>query len=513
LVSVLIPVSIFAALVIILQAHSGAWTSDFTADEDEPAHAVSSLMVRDYLVNGIPQNPVRFAENYYLHYPKVAIGHFPPLLYASEALWMLVFGRNRIAMLALIGVCAVALLTSVFLWVKRDYGASAGLVAAAALAAPAFMQTAMVSVAPNVALALLSFWAAVAFGEYLERRRLRDAIVFFIVVLLAIALHGRGAALALIPAAVMFTGRIPWTRVRVMLLMVTAAVTFVALNSSRQAGPFHITALPGNAAFYLYRASTAMSWPVVILAIAGAVVVIRERELPRRSLAMVALVIGAWMFHSIVNAGWSDRYLATAAPGVAALCGAGFHFVREKSAALGGPARVCVAAMAILLCAGLAWIAVPLVRKPDLGYHRLIDVPDAIALVAGSALHEGAFISEMALRDRRLDRIVLRGSKVLASSTWTGRQYQLLFPSTQEVSSYLDAARVEIAVFEEASTQPHVRQLIDTLRADPSRWSVSHLDGQPPGTAIFQRIAALPPGDPVIRLDMHRSLGKTIENK
>jgi hypothetical protein len=219
------------------------------------------------------------------------------------------------------------------------------------------------------------------------------------------------------------------------------------------------------------------------------------------------------MFHSIVNAGWSDRYLATAAPGVAALCGAGFHFVREKSAALGGPARVCVAAMAILLCAGLAWIAVPLVRKPDLGYHRLIDVPDAIALVAGSALHEGAFISEMALRDRRLDRIVLRGSKVLASSTWTGRQYQLLFPSTQEVSSYLDAARVEIAVFEEASTQPHVRQLIDTLRADPSRWSVSHLDGQPPGTAIFQRIAALPPGDPVIRLDMHRSLGKTIENK
>jgi hypothetical protein len=332
-------------------------------------------------------------------------------------------------------------------------------------------------------------------------------------VLLAVGVHWRGAALALVPVVALFAGRFRWTKLRIAVLIATATIMLTAPGLTAQAGSFHIAAFPKNAAFYIYRAGATMSWPIATLAIVGAVFVIRENENSRRLLAMTALVISAWTFHSVVNVVWEDRYLVTAAPAIAALCGAGFHVAREKFAALGKPSRIWIGAMALLICADLVWTAVPLVRKPDLGYHRLGDIPKGITLIAGSALHEGAFVSEMALRDRQLDRIVLRGSKVLASSEWSGRHYQPLFSSPQAVSGYLDAARVEIALIEESSAQQHVRQLFNALDDDPSRWCVSRVYGQPPGVVIFRRIAALPPGDPVIRIDMRRSLGKTIENK
>jgi hypothetical protein len=76
---------------VFLQWRSGAYTADLASNEDEAAHAVSSLLVHDYLARPfrppakpMPAHPMRFAERYYAHYPKLAIGHWPPFLYATE---------------------------------------------------------------------------------------------------------------------------------------------------------------------------------------------------------------------------------------------------------------------------------------------------------------------------------------------------------------------------------------------------------------------------------------------
>jgi hypothetical protein len=50
-------------------------------------------MVYDYLAGVPKENPLAWAENYYLHYPKVAIGQWPPGYHVMEALWSLVWGR------------------------------------------------------------------------------------------------------------------------------------------------------------------------------------------------------------------------------------------------------------------------------------------------------------------------------------------------------------------------------------------------------------------------------------
>jgi len=72
-----------------LQWVAGAFRSGFGANPDEPAHYVTGLMVRDYVAQLLPGSPIAFAQNYYLHYPAVAFGHWPPMFYVLQALWTL----------------------------------------------------------------------------------------------------------------------------------------------------------------------------------------------------------------------------------------------------------------------------------------------------------------------------------------------------------------------------------------------------------------------------------------
>src|SRR3974390_765905 len=86
---------------ILRQGRGNAYWSEFGGYPDEPAHYVTGLMIRDYVASGFPGSPVAYAENYYLHYPKVAFGIWGPLLHFTEAAWTLVFPPSRASMLAL----------------------------------------------------------------------------------------------------------------------------------------------------------------------------------------------------------------------------------------------------------------------------------------------------------------------------------------------------------------------------------------------------------------------------
>ena len=54
-----------------LQWFASAYSSEFGSDPDESSHYVTGLLVRDYIAQGFPSSPLRFAEDYYLHYPRV----------------------------------------------------------------------------------------------------------------------------------------------------------------------------------------------------------------------------------------------------------------------------------------------------------------------------------------------------------------------------------------------------------------------------------------------------------
>ena len=497
------PLVVACLFVATVQRRAGAWSSDFSADPDEPSHVVSSLAVYDYLRNGLHQNPIAFAETYYLHYPKLAIGHWPPLFYCSEAAWMFAFGRNRAAMLSFAGFVAAALLTSIFYYAWREYGTAAAIVACLALLRMGLIQTELSQVAPNLLLALVAFWSAVAWGKYIEERKARDAVIAAILMAAAVGVHGRGVALLFLPSALLLIGRLRWTKLRVAILILIVLVTVTLPYRLHQANPFRLRGLFIKASHYPLHLGDVLGWPLLALAVIGAVVAIQQQDRHRHRVAMPALVISGWAFQSLINVGFSDRYLITIVPAAAILIAAGFNFCLS---AIQRP--VFRVACVVGISASLIATTFPFARKIDLGYHALRTATGRVDLIAAEPVHEGAFIAEADLRDPGLARFALRASKLLAFSSWNGEIYHTRFSGTAEAAKCLEEAHVERVLIQMADRQPHVLQLLDVVQSGP--WREIHCEGAPPGIRVFERWSPLPAGYPAFTLDLRYTLGRAL---
>ena len=154
--------AIFLLICTFLQWKSGAYSNDLAGNDDEPAHVVSGLMAHDYVEHLLrpgnshwPSTPRAFAEDYYVHYPKVAIGHWPPLFYLVEAVWMFVFGRTKAALLALMAVTMAGTASILFQLTRKIAGEIAAFVLAAGFLLLPISQESVESVMQDGLLALL----------------------------------------------------------------------------------------------------------------------------------------------------------------------------------------------------------------------------------------------------------------------------------------------------------------------------------------------------------------------
>ncbi|MBA2305850.1 MAG: hypothetical protein H0W08_24900 [Acidobacteria bacterium] len=110
------------AVVLGFQITGGAYDAEFGSHPDEAAHYVTGLMVRDYVASGLPGNPMAFAETYYEHYPKVALGNWPPGFYAIQAAWTLAFSDGRASLLVLMAILTCATALVVFSGLRWELG-------------------------------------------------------------------------------------------------------------------------------------------------------------------------------------------------------------------------------------------------------------------------------------------------------------------------------------------------------------------------------------------------------
>ena len=92
---------VFLLVAVGFQWMQGAYQAEFGGHPDEAAHYVTGLMVHDYLAAGLPGNPMRFAQMYYDHYPKVALGNWPPVFYLIQSAWTLLLTPSRASLLLL----------------------------------------------------------------------------------------------------------------------------------------------------------------------------------------------------------------------------------------------------------------------------------------------------------------------------------------------------------------------------------------------------------------------------
>ncbi|MBX9603086.1 MAG: glycosyltransferase family 39 protein [Bryobacteraceae bacterium] len=527
-----------------LQVSSAAYRGGFGSQPDEAAHYVTALMVRDYLADGFPQDPLSFAKQYYLHYPRVAFGLWPPLFHLLSGLWMLVFGVDRTTVLMLQAAITALWGMLFFYFAHRNIGFRQAAVSAVILVTLPASQRSTMSVMLDVPLAVLMLLAMMCYARYLQSEAMKDAVRFGLLASAAILMKYNGLALALLPLfGVLLLRRFHLVKTRAFW---APAVLVLAI-----AGPWYFAvrrfvayaAEPGEP-FRRFLSGIAnvseiigLAGPIVfVLAVAGAVwlllrqdtEVAPEAEDPGVHRVSLAMALAVWSFHSLIYPIVEDRYLLPLAPCLILLAwiplrvGA-FYLLNMEWRMLHRrvPALRIFAVVALISPYAAFTFRVP--RKQTSSYVEVARVIAAQNLPRGSAIlvssdagAEGMLVAEMAMQEiRRPGHMVLRASKMLADRRMmTG--YRLLYRTPGEVMEVLDAVPVALAVVENCEPVgcgEHARVLEESIATMPARWKLLHTVRRESGTSIRLFRIAGNEGKAVrdVRIDMRHTLGSVIE--
>ncbi len=522
---------------------SGEFHAEFGAYPDEPAHFITGLMVRDYLAAGAPSGAMRFAENYYVHYPKVALGHFPPLLYVVEAAWMLAFPPGRFSLLLLEALLLAASATLLYFSILRESGALVLVAAPILLILTPVVRYSSSMVMPEVLCLLLVVTAVLWWGRYLESQRWQHAVWFGVAASLAILTKQVALFLALVPPlTVLLTRQFGllrrihfWTPVPVVLALslpwyLYAHTLTVKPLRDLAALSFKIPSLSAQAS----DLAAASGLALLLAAVLGVWVrvvrpVLRGEPVEGSWAAWAALVAGFLLFRFAAPAAFETRHLIyiQAAVVVFAVAGTAWLLRRSVRAWLTLTKRTLLLA----LLAGLAF-NVGTSRTPWRRYAGFSEAAKDLVgddrfrragfLVCSDASGEGAFIAEVAAREARPGHIVLRASKMLARTSWLGVLRQLRYNTPEEVQEYLESVPVAVLVLDltrgQAGTEYH-RLAEAVVKRYAERWRPIGVyprerPGSPDGAEV--RVYALagyesrPPGK--VRVDLTEQLDRFVGN-
>ncbi|MEQ1859859.1 MAG: glycosyltransferase family 39 protein [Chthoniobacteraceae bacterium] len=503
--------AIFTAIVFVLafdvawfwQRQAGAYGSEFGGHPDEAAHYVTGLFVRDAIA-ALPRcasarslQPLKpFADQndpagFYAHYPKVALGVWPPAFYLAQATWTSAFGTHRLPILLLMTALAAALATQLFAALRVEYGGWLAAIGALALVSVPLVIEHYSMIMAELLTAIFMFGAAAAWGRFLDGQRSRDAIYFGVLAGFAIMTKGTAIALALhAPLALALTGR--WrllTRPALWIGAATVAITagpwtWIFRDKGREVGGWLETSPSWHftrdaAPYYLGKLGLALGVLLLVLACLGVVMkVLRPGLRPGLWASAGALIIAVLGFQMLLPVGLEARHLVSVLPAVIMFSIAGLDALRDayrhrKGLPSSEPSPLAIAVFAVVVAGGvlLAHRIAPPDPKRWSGFAAIAEavlndpqMKGRPVLVSSDATGEGMFISEIAMRDHRPGAVVLRANKELASMDWAGRGIATKFHSDEELIAWIKSSGVGALVVDpsmpEAKRGAHHDQLI-----------------------------------------------------
>lgn len=467
----------FLSLVVILQAASGAYTSEFGVYADEASHYVTSLMVWDYITHFHFESPIRFAQEYYHHYPKVAIGHWPPFFYMVQALWMLLFSPSRASIRLEIACTAALVAYVIFREARQWFGWKLGFFAGLLTLCLPLIQTYSDEEMAEALLTLTCFGGTVFFARYVDSGRWRDGLLFGGFFSLAVLTKGSGWLLAIVPPVTLMLTR-DWKVLRRLSFWVSLALVSILCvpwqfmtmrlvdqgwdGGSKPNLSYTLSALVEFLALF-----PQILGPVLLtfMLVGIAVLIVRpslRERVPAHTSAMFALILAVWIFHSLVPAGVEDRKLMVAVPAMVLFTLGGMVWIANQI-----PRQSTLFRWRWLLVGGLATISffvgtfyIP--KVPHYGFikaaHFLTTRPEfksATILVSSESGGEGMLISEVAMRQPQPSGVILRGTKSLASMEWNTAHYQSFYSTPSEILHYLEDKKIQFVVMDSFAPQVH----------------------------------------------------------
>lgn len=465
-------------LILGLQIAGGAYHAEFDGHPDEAGHLVSGLMVYDYLAAVPRENPLTWAKRYSLHYPNVAIGHWPPGPYIMDAVWWLVFPPSRVTAMLLNAV--LMLLAAVVFYRLLRAAAPPWLSRLAALlliAAPLAQQSYDRSMADLPSL----LWSVLLTDAIVRlTRRPSVAAASGVTLCLICALLTKGAAACLVPApliACLILGQ--WRILKSRLMFWSAAAVLLlgfgwyaagamyfhenvrGLGGIAVAAPWDAKFIPGLTGYGFFA-----------LACGGAcAALVRRRPAAVASAAILfSAVVGSWFLRAMNE----PRDFIIVVPALLLLSVEMLLWARRRTQfglLLGVPA--------------LALFPFTLYLQQPHGFRSLLNqihLPGRM-LVSSNGAGEGAWIAEVALAEKRPASIVARASKTLAIEGRNTEDYHLILKTPDDIEARLDELAIATVIVDNEpgqNAQPHQLLLEQTLKGSTA-WlpcaAAGHLTG------------------------------------
>ena len=472
---------LYLVLALFGRVQAGAELGDFGGFEDEPAHMVTSVMMREYATSFDPAHPIRFIEDYYLHYPKVASGHWPPVLHFTLGSIMIPLGVDRFSLL--LGSCLVAALAawSVRLLARQSMPMPLpGLLGLLFLALP-MVQNLSAAPMTELLVAALGAIAVYWFSRYLKSGKASQARWFGIFAALAVLTKGNGVGLVLLPIlAPMMTGR--WNR------MITRGTIFSGILVgivgigwyARFMGFSQTTWSASHEGLWRYGLDAAEFYSSEIflilgsltagLACIGMVVGFLDRNSRDMTACLLAWLMGLYSCYLFIPTGIEARHLSATFPVWLVFAGRGALWLCRS---LGWSPRVLGLPAAALVMLGIGLQGYAPTQSEHRGFRDAVELvlshdtlDEAPWLIASDANGEGLAVAEAVLQDPGHERLqVLRSSKVLAEDDWLGNDYSMLYSNGEELGAFLRRVPVAVVFLDLSAWRKHWFPHHDLLQA------------------------------------------------
>lgn len=486
---------LLVALIVILQLSDGAYHGEFL--DDEASHYISGLFLKEWLTSDFLTTPLSYLNAFHSHYPLVGIGHWPPLFYAIEAGWMLIFAQSKLSVLALSAVITFITSMTIYKAVAIRLRWIEGLFAATAFLVCPMVRLGSAQLMLDVPVALFSVLAMLSYIRYLDTGHLKYSVLFGFMASAALLVKGNAVALALLPAwAVLLGSR--WDLLRKPSFWAPLPIVAVA------AGPWYVftygmveqgfrygwgwtyvsVATAENAQYLLDNLGAL----IIAFSAIGFVRLVFRAGKPADSLLVTAtaLFLSVWIFQTVIPAAIQDRYLIPALPGLLIMAVYGVHAVFLKMKAAISPQMTPVTlagTFAVLLLVPMAARGVVVPPKPIMGFAdaakevwAVRGERNPVVLVVADGAGEGAAIAELAMLDPHPPSLfAVRGSRIFGGGGYNRQDYLPRFERADQLMREIDEYAIPLMILQVDPTGKewdHIRQVEELMKVYPERWRI-----------------------------------------
>lgn len=527
---------------ILLQRAAGASQSEFGASADESAHFVTGMMVRQYIEEGFPHSPISFAERYYIHYPQVSFGHWPPVLYILEALWTLVIGCSRYSVLLMMASIAAMLAVLIHWQVRTHFSLFLAFPIAIIFLSLDLVQRHTAMVMADLPLTLFTFVAALCLIGFLDRNTWSSAVCFGIFASLAIMTKANALTMAFVPVLAVLATRQP-RRLWTVKFWLPAAIVLALcgpfylwslpmLSAGTEASPVTLSRVLFGILPYTFHwvpiLGHVLFLPTLMGLAAFFLAPLFRGKLDNRWAVFGILLIVTQIFHLLTPGSLDPRKLFQAIPAALLFAAAGIYWLASYSWSGRMPTawRLPIIAGIFLLLYGSTQFKI-YHSSPRRGFSEvakhLLGRPDldrAVFLVSSNTIGERALIAEIASREPSPRHIILRGDKYLSSSTWSGLNYKLLYTDPDQAHDDLIDVPVKILIIHSSSgikNPPHLELLRQMVKKHPDSWHKLQsypedhdIEVKPDQVDVYELVKVPASTSGKIKIDLRDKLNRTL---